>query len=541
MKLKKPAFALLSTALGLGIALLGLELGLRFLLFSDSALARRLGAPWRKAERYADPHGEDAYWKLQHLFLDPTARSGVPGPDPVCGWIGWANLREQADPDPAKLRGRRPILLYGDSYARCTTSAVQCFPALLEQSDLRDRFVMINLGVGGYGVDQELLLLRTTIDRWKEFDPIVVVSFLVDDDFHRTTLTFRSWPKPRFSIVGGELVPSGPPMLPPDEFLAENPVGIRSYLARFVVQRQGLLPHAWRARFRERLGYRQEQIALGQKLLEELHRELTSRGLEHFFLSFHGWDSLQAHPVTRWADELVVETAARIGVPLIGTRPYLLAAAGDDLPGAGPRLFEINNGYFGHYNGLGNWVAFQAMRRGIEGRFGAEAPPDSVALLGRFLDDSGPDASARVLDTIYLGSPARALFLGKSAVARTSDVPYPPFPKVPTSEYVLLRPGEGGPTRLRITIPDGAVRFRGRAIVVARERTPESPPGALSLSVSVDGEAVLSTTPPIHPDSTPVDVEVEGRHTLELDASRTGAYDPREWIHIAEARFEWKR
>jgi hypothetical protein len=55
------------------------KIGLRLPVFSDSGIARRLGAPGRKAEWCADPRGEKAYWKLPFLFLAPaddTVRDG---------------------------------------------------------------------------------------------------------------------------------------------------------------------------------------------------------------------------------------------------------------------------------------------------------------------------------------------------------------------------------------------------------------------------------------------------------------------------------
>ena len=197
--LLRAAFASL---LGLALAAGGIELGFRFLLFSPSSIARRLGAGLRKPERFSDPMCEEEYWRLQDLFLDPAHSQQAPNPDPVCGWTGPITPGTYAPTQPYDLRGRRPILLYGDSYAQCVTPVGQCFQTLLENSDLADRYCLVNYGVGGYGLDQEYLLLKHSIDRWKDLDPIVVVSFLVDDDFSRNVLAFRCWPKPRLRIDG---------------------------------------------------------------------------------------------------------------------------------------------------------------------------------------------------------------------------------------------------------------------------------------------------------------------------------------------------
>jgi hypothetical protein len=70
-----------------GILVLGAvsEAGVRFLLFHESGLARRLGAGLRRADLYADPLSEDAYWKLRYL-LEEGARRGETLLDPCPSW-----------------------------------------------------------------------------------------------------------------------------------------------------------------------------------------------------------------------------------------------------------------------------------------------------------------------------------------------------------------------------------------------------------------------------------------------------------------------
>ncbi len=522
----------LVSLIAFALAVLGAEFGLRFLLFSPSSLARTLGAKWRKPEFYGDPRGEDVYWKLQHLFLDPAKRRPVPGPDAACGWAGDL-LQGSCDPSAhPEIAGRRPVLLYGDSYAQCTTSAAHCFPALLAHGDLADRYAMVDFGVGGYGLDQVLLLLRATIDRWKALDPIVIVSFYVEDDFQRTSLTFRCWPKPRLSIVDGKLASTGPPIAPPDAFVEANPLDVPSWLARFLVFRGRFLPEAWRARLRRPFDHREEQIALGRQILKEAHEDLDARGLSHFFLAFHGWDSLQAAPTTRWADELGARTAAELGVPIVGTRPYLLAAVHGDAALAGPRLFEMEEGRYGHYDELGNWAAFQAIRRGIEGKFDGGDPSASVAPLRALLEEP-PErgtgrGTARVVDSISIGSPSRATLLGASAAAGIEGVP--------PAERIVLRPGEDGPTRLQIAIPENATRLRGNAgaAIAGPAAT------AIALAIELDGVPALSVEPPRAPDSIGLDLDLHGARELTLVASEVGARSGA-GVEIAGARFEWKR
>src|SRR5205085_7133999 len=90
-----------------------------------------------------------------------------------------------------------PVLLFGDSYAQCATPPEQCFQSLLEQSELTHEFALLNYGVGGFGLDQMYLLLRHVLPRFREQKPFVVVAIMIDDDFTRSLLAMRDWPKSR--------------------------------------------------------------------------------------------------------------------------------------------------------------------------------------------------------------------------------------------------------------------------------------------------------------------------------------------------------
>jgi len=504
------------------------ELGLRFLLFGQSPLAKRLGTRWRRAEWYADSKSEDAYWRLQDLFLDPAQRWSTPAPDPVCGWTGPIAPGTYLPTEPVDLRGRRPVLLYGDSYAMCVTPREQCFQALLEQSDLADRYCLVNYGVGGYGLDQIYLLLQQSIDRWKELDPIVVVSFLVDDDFCRTVLRFRNWPKPGFRIEGDRLVSDGPVQVDLDEFRERNPIGIRSYLWRFVVFRGSFLPGAMRNLLRAPYSRRTEQAALARRLLEEIDRELASRGLDHFYLVFHGADSLPEPSLTGWAEDLADEMVKELAIPAIGTRPFLLAAAGGDVARAREHLFL--GAFYGHYNEIGNVAAFEALRQGLEGRFDPVDPSRVAGMLDRF-----PYGEAdRRPSTTLLGRPARIRTRGPTAFAREGRTPYPPFESGSGETYLVVGPGEEGATEVHMTIPALSPRFRARAISVRRGRPGEAG-SPLTLSISVDGRPLRRDVVPPWPEGVDLDLDLRGGTALEL-AVEPGGGDA--WIHLAGARFE---
>ena len=527
--------ATLAALIGLAAVLVGLELGLRFLLFSDSALARRLGAPLRKAEWYADPGNEDAYWQLQFLFADPKRRYDHPNnPDDECGWTGQIDPRTWMPRDPVDLRGRRPVLLYGDSFAACNTPQGHCFQDLLESSPLADRYCLVNYGVGGYGIDQEYLLLRRSIDLWKDRDPIVVVSFLVDDDFPRNLLSFRNWPKPRFRVEGGRLVSEPVTELDATASIAARGISIRSYLLRFLLFRSGALPARWQARMRASLDRRDEAIAVGRRLLEAMHEELEARKLTHFFLVFHGFEGLQPRPGSKWAEDLVAETAARLGVPRIETRPFLIAAA-DGAPELAQRRFiGGTERTAGHYNEIGNVVAFEALRQGIEGRSGSVDVSRVEGLLHRFPFDD----PSRTEWMSILGCAAVPTGSDPTSVVRFSKTPYRPFDLAARKDYLLLEPGSSGRAGVRLALLQRDRRLLGRAITVAKKGDAKVEDGSLSISILLDGREIRHSDVPAWPNGIDLDVDLTGSRVLEIAAETKAPREVRAWVHIDGFRFE---
>ncbi|MBL4710213.1 MAG: hypothetical protein JKY48_17415, partial [Flavobacteriales bacterium] len=144
------------------------EVLFRTILFSDTNLLDSLRVP----EYYSDhiKNEEDAfyndnYWKLNYLFRKPI---NFESPHPLLGWTGkfyWKSL-DHFEQDSVK--NKRPILLYGDSFAMCIDS-VKCFEDYLnhDKAFIKNHF-LLNYGVGGYGVDQIYLLLNETVDRFNK-------------------------------------------------------------------------------------------------------------------------------------------------------------------------------------------------------------------------------------------------------------------------------------------------------------------------------------------------------------------------------------
>jgi hypothetical protein len=120
----------LSAAVVAGLLLA--EAGFRMLLFGESAAALRLGARLRVPSAFADADESD-HWKLLRLFQPRAMRKAQRFPDPVTGWIRRPYDLASVE---RELAGRRPVLLFGDSYAQCTTPECSrtCSPAPTSQA-----------------------------------------------------------------------------------------------------------------------------------------------------------------------------------------------------------------------------------------------------------------------------------------------------------------------------------------------------------------------------------------------------------------------
>jgi hypothetical protein len=150
--------------------------------------------------------------------------------DPVLGWDGKENAEEDfewldcrhhvrqnkfgyrgVEYDLGEKRGRRFVVL-GDSVVwgfGVENEAI--FTSVMEQRALR-RIEMVNMGVSGYGTDQECLLWESKGRLWKPDEVILVVS-LPTDLWENTFADRFDYPKPFFLLnAAGELILSHVPV-----------------------------------------------------------------------------------------------------------------------------------------------------------------------------------------------------------------------------------------------------------------------------------------------------------------------------------------
>ena len=284
-------------AASLVISMLFVEAAWRLVLASDTPTGRRL----RKPTLYADPFSDDLFWLLRHRWQSQH----FPPPSDPHPLLGWRVAHVDADYrhlEEPRIAGRRPVLLYGDSFAQGMPGADR-FQRILNQDPefARDHY-LLNYAVGGYGLDQIYLMFRHSVDRFE--DPFVVFS-LMTFDLDRSVLSVRIGQKPYFEVRGGELELRGVPVeSDPRDYFEAHPPRVGSYVARRLSR---LL---WRS------GTDRDQRAkkrVNGAILNAAIDELEARGLDYTFLVFHARKAFRLGPDWRssWLRSLLDERGTR--------------------------------------------------------------------------------------------------------------------------------------------------------------------------------------------------------------------------------------
>lgn len=277
--LRKLAQNILLASISLLVTIGAAELFLRWALFNqnDGFDAIRKPQLYADYERDGTEHlYQEDYWKLRFLFNEPAA---VKEPHPHLGWIGNFDGGSYEHADEYFSKGKRPVLLFGDSFSQCIDSTT-CFEEHLNNdSAFAAGYYLLNFGVGGYGVDQIHLLTEQVLNRFE--DPIVIFGMLTTD-LDRSMLQFRDGPKPFFHIEDGTLKLSGTPLeLNAKEYVQQNPVEIRSHVLQ--VFKNGL---TWLFDAGCSSESREAILTLNKKIIERQLNLLRSRGIQPLVLLF---------------------------------------------------------------------------------------------------------------------------------------------------------------------------------------------------------------------------------------------------------------
>jgi tetratricopeptide (TPR) repeat protein len=211
------------------LALVAVEVGFRLYYLRVGGTAVRDFQPtqeaewkarWLESHRGRDPNsfeGSDEYhrefgWKPRPNLHKAAFASRAPISTNSRGWRGVREFSFQ------KAAGVKRIVLLGDSFTFGEDEEDEHVWAEVLQEALR-KWEVINLGVHGYGTDQELLVFR---EEGIRYQPDIVVLGFFAENVLRNGLSFRDYAKPRFALRDGRLALTNVPVPTPAEVLASD-------------------------------------------------------------------------------------------------------------------------------------------------------------------------------------------------------------------------------------------------------------------------------------------------------------------------------
>jgi hypothetical protein len=511
------------------LSLLLCELALRLVLFHDVPALSGLARELRQPGFYADSRREDLYWELQRIWTAPGQRKPF---GRLAQRTGWTSPR--IDPvtlvsqDEVLVGERRPVLVYGGSFAACVTPPEEAWQGLLERSPEGPTHAIVNYAVSGFGPDQALSMLEATIERFAGRNPLVVLGICLDEDTDRVLLGFRGMPKPRCELAGGELV-----FRPLAEHDAQawwdaHPPGVASYLWRLLRGPAGPLPDAWQRSLGSAPGDAQV-VALNRAILARLHARLEALHVEHFVLGFHGRVLLEDPQHEPWREEFVRAACRELRMHFLSSRPYALAAVGGRTELLARTLFTLEGPLTGHLNARGNAVVFEAFRQALRGRY----EPEDVSGVDAAMRRMGlhPDR-ATDLELAVLGRPAELHFHGPDASFALREI----AGQEARSHVLALFPSREHPALLEWPLASGA-RFRAQALAVPAGG-PDPSAEAVRLTLLVDGAE--RSTLELRPGAQPVAIEQPLRTpcTLALRVEPLAGHPNSCWARLSETAIE---
>ncbi len=274
--------------------------------------------------------------------------------------------------------GRKRIVAVGDSFTFGFGSADdEIWPALLER-ELQNCEV-VNLGVVGYGGDQQALFLEREGIRYL---PDVVLVGFYEDDADRNLAAFRDFAKPQFVLERGELKLTHVPVPSPQEVLAGQTYRPPASYALDYFERR------WRRRTVEfgsnnaHLQTRREDLA--RALLARMSKTAEGSGakmlvvfipldVDHIFTE----GNLPAE-MSQWATE--------DGYAFLDLAPAFLDAM--QKKGRSP--------YSGHFNRLGHFLAAEAIRGKLTAlHWAIPAQPETLT---QMLDEVGEEKDKKPMN-----------------------------------------------------------------------------------------------------------------------------------------------
>lgn len=263
---------------------------------------------WRKTHELVTGDPDSPFVPSPELGWD--LRPGVRSERVNTNARGLRGLREY---DPKPPPGARRVLCVGDSFTFGEKLMDdESLPARLEAELNRSgRWEVLNLGVPGYGTDQQWLRLQRLGFQYAA--DVVVLGFF-EDDIRRNIMSFRDYAKPYFELSAGQLVLRNVPVPSPEEIQARPPAGptCRLRLGCAAEQIQDGLAFDYQILDAERTPAGRVTLAI----LDAMRQAVLSRGMRFVLMTI----SRPVLPRPSKTEELLVRWAARTGTPVLNTR-----------------------------------------------------------------------------------------------------------------------------------------------------------------------------------------------------------------------------
>jgi hypothetical protein len=273
---------------------------------------------WRRTRTFPLKLSDLPFVHSAELGWEP--RPGVRTDGLTTNSSGLRGLHEYAPERPA---GVRRVLAVGDSFMfGVNLRDEESLPVQLQTILSRHgKWEVLNLGVPGYGTDQQWLRLQRLGFRYAA--DVVVLGFF-ERDVRRNVESFRDYAKPVFTLEGSRLVLGHVPVPAPEETIRAPAPGLPCRLrltcaAELIVD--GLaFDVGWTAAERTPAG----RVTLA--ILDVMHEAVRGRGMQFVLMPIP--QGVNARPTT--TEDLLVRWAGRTRTPLVNARlSYLALPEGD--------------------------------------------------------------------------------------------------------------------------------------------------------------------------------------------------------------------
>jgi len=177
--------------------------------------------------------GSEYYWKWRWKRMHKYGKIVYGKIDKYHSERGWAlipNLKNKLhyaatiNSNSEGIRGIREkysggkVLFLGDSF--CFGEGVDDHETIPYFFEKNFRNVQsINLGIHGYGIDQQYLYLKEAISKYK---PTLVCFVITDNNFRRNLMDFRDYAKPKFVMKNNKIILINAPVPKPEDFIKKN-------------------------------------------------------------------------------------------------------------------------------------------------------------------------------------------------------------------------------------------------------------------------------------------------------------------------------